>query len=73
MTLYKVTCLGCDFYCGTDSHLEAIRVKTHHYNFNSDDKTPAGARIHLPKLTASAHAVHHGRQIILDDLVGVAA
>lgn len=72
MTLYKVTCSGCDFFCGTDSHLEALKVRNFHSNWNVDDKTPHGARLHLVKVTASVHAVHHGRQVVLED-VGVTA
>lgn len=75
MTLYRIDCaaLGCGFYCGTDSHLEARRVSTHHFNLNSDLRGQDKAPIHVPRITAKANAVHHGRQVLLEDAAGVPA
>lgn len=77
MTLYRITCQGpgCGFYCGTDSHLEARRVATHHYNLNSDLRGDDKHPVHVPRITAKANAVQHGRQLLLDatQLEGVPA
>jgi hypothetical protein len=76
MTLYRIDCaaLGCGFYCGTDSHLEARRVATHHFNLNSDLRGPDQRPVHVPRITAKATTtVHHGRQVLLEDAAGVPA
>lgn len=72
-TLYRVECNFCSFQCCTDSGPEAGRVRLFHDNWNSDQRTGEGVRLHQPRVTASAYSVRPAHQVVLEVVLAVPA
>lgn len=72
--LYRVTCTACPFTCDTNSHLEAVKIRRFHDNWNSDERQATGERLHQVIVTASRHVMPaHHVQAHIEDAAGVPA